>query len=1545
MSLVKKLFLFCLNGARNEHVADTDGAAMSTQSAENETLVDFPVQPIFGLFDSDFKQKYPGLFAEMSVVRKAVDDEERYCRKMCLQQNILQMIKHSGGNTDYANISRALMNECQTLKSELQVLQTSEVTLDSMNKRIKERLMSRQIHNTFLKVDKTSKGEFQIQIKSNGQVPNQTNLDIHNASLAQLIFKQVFIAVFRCKGIVTEKSIEQLIELVYAQCLYLLREYFGPISRISSDEHVADNPTLNILVKQMLRYMILSVRLCLNSKWLYFAVKLGPKNMKWVMKMAWELYQKNFTKKLAHVFAAEAFIVMCRAAISCGEEQIKTDTTEFKNILYDFQKQFLHAMCTFGDQLSLAKQAATPRDFVPEGTPELEQAVYSRDIEFEKLYLSDCFSDRIGGPDDEITAKIGDNHYTKYMASVRRGIRIYCFAESNPKSDENRIRCAIATHSLLSDLMTKLNDNLKPTGQSSKQAVIDAFEELHQKSWLELHLQGAAKTSIMAVVLLQEKERNNTDFASIEMITAKIGDCGAMMMRRPRQPNLTCFENVMITGDEQNTYLGEKNAKVVFNQMTLRADNSDVFMVMAGNSFWNFCQQHSQFFETDLSRFFQEFQESDELAEKSDDENALINSRIGMAHQCLRELKLKLQEKGGILYQDQADYVKPGRKSRKKDGNAKEIDRNPTCLAVVQLPVFLPGCQDIDQLELSDLSDSIPDETQGSHISETPSESSSVGGHGAGGADELDQNESPSNHGASSPSFPNESPSNHGASSPSYPNESVQPQSSDSLVGGDQTFRWLKDLKELMQTLGRFRVLGYWLDYKINKKKSTIYKAQNSLTFKDELFSAAYDDRRFLSDLYETFESLDNDQEALKAITEVGSKSHDIFHQRPDQKILHELLGRLKEDLKNKKLLQELLNKLTTEEDVLKSIDLDEFELSRFIEAQKHGKFQEALSEIQNGRKTGHWMWYIIPTPPYVVDGEEKGSDQNKKFALRNSTDKTKMGYLKGDEAAKAYLTFPTTDGVNLRQNLYDIFLAISNKLKDGKTVTELFGETAHLDEPKLENSLKLFKEVSNDGVDNKMYNICRDLLDEINQDMKQESAPEKTLLDDEDVSNVLNLMFKHVNVENYKTEENLRSYFKKSLEILIGEGLSDQDANQISSVLCVITPPDFVKELHEPYKPQSSIRKLNKKLQDRLDEEITMGVESEKQLTSVLKKIKTLKDGDDSDRSSDDGNDDSESLNQISSTGAESGEKEVVLEQRQTNHDRGKDDKISTTGAESGGKEFVLEHRKIDDDYDEDDAEYLKKSINIDAIQPGQPAPQSMDPSKPKSAKKSKKPSYEFAVISFSLDDDQAQKVFDEALINMKSVDFDTNDDEEEEGRTKKQQLDSAKVKHIFETRTRIAEVKDIIKTGNIDRVRTYVKRLIEKRANKTQLVQISSKFKDAMNKVFQDDIQMWEASNEDALHLKIEVKIDTIEDKEIMKSRVDKMKAKIDQCKTSHEKIEFLEGIDTLSANQEYTQKVKELYGKIKTAIESGKIDVVSENKDEKVVFYLKSLTSENP
>lgn len=34
--------------------------------------------------------------------------------------------------------------------------------------------------------------------------------------------------------------------------------------------------------------------------------------------------------------------------------------------------------------------------------------------------------------------------------------------------------------------------------------------------------------------------------------------------------------------------------------------------------------------------------------------------------------------------------------------------------------------------------------------------------------------------------------------------------------------------------------------------------------------------------------------------------------------------------------------------------------LTRFLKAQEH-VYELALGEIKNGKKTGHWMWYIFP--------------------------------------------------------------------------------------------------------------------------------------------------------------------------------------------------------------------------------------------------------------------------------------------------------------------------------------------------------------------------------------------------------------------------------------------------------------------------------------------------------------------------------------------------------------------------------------------------------
>ena len=39
----------------------------------------------------------------------------------------------------------------------------------------------------------------------------------------------------------------------------------------------------------------------------------------------------------------------------------------------------------------------------------------------------------------------------------------------------------------------------------------------------------------------------------------------------------------------------------------------------------------------------------------------------------------------------------------------------------------------------------------------------------------------------------------------------------------------------------------------------------------------------------------------------------------------------------------------------------DPYNLERFVTAQSGGTFEQALAELQAGRKTSHWMWFIFP--------------------------------------------------------------------------------------------------------------------------------------------------------------------------------------------------------------------------------------------------------------------------------------------------------------------------------------------------------------------------------------------------------------------------------------------------------------------------------------------------------------------------------------------------------------------------------------------------------
>jgi uncharacterized protein (DUF1810 family) len=39
----------------------------------------------------------------------------------------------------------------------------------------------------------------------------------------------------------------------------------------------------------------------------------------------------------------------------------------------------------------------------------------------------------------------------------------------------------------------------------------------------------------------------------------------------------------------------------------------------------------------------------------------------------------------------------------------------------------------------------------------------------------------------------------------------------------------------------------------------------------------------------------------------------------------------------------------------------DPFNLSRFIDAQAGGVYEQALAELRDGHKQSHWMWFIFP--------------------------------------------------------------------------------------------------------------------------------------------------------------------------------------------------------------------------------------------------------------------------------------------------------------------------------------------------------------------------------------------------------------------------------------------------------------------------------------------------------------------------------------------------------------------------------------------------------
>lgn len=104
-------------------------------------------------------------------------------------------------------------------------------------------------------------------------------------------------------------------------------------------------------------------------------------------------------------------------------------------------------------------------------------------------------------------------------------------------------------------------------------------------------------------------------------------------------------------------------------------------------------------------------------------------------------------------------------------------------------------------------------------------------------------------------------------------------------------------------------------------------------------------------------------------------------------------------------------------------------DLKRFTDAQETS-YAIALSEIKNGRKRTHWMWYIFPQIAGL------GSSETSKFyAIKNKTE------------AEEYLRHPT-----LGKRLVEISEALLEI--EGKTANQIFGSP---DDMKLKSSMTLF--------------------------------------------------------------------------------------------------------------------------------------------------------------------------------------------------------------------------------------------------------------------------------------------------------------------------------------------------------------------------------------------------------------------------------------------------------------------------------------------------------
>ncbi|MFD0045897.1 DUF1810 domain-containing protein [Pseudarthrobacter scleromae] len=109
----------------------------------------------------------------------------------------------------------------------------------------------------------------------------------------------------------------------------------------------------------------------------------------------------------------------------------------------------------------------------------------------------------------------------------------------------------------------------------------------------------------------------------------------------------------------------------------------------------------------------------------------------------------------------------------------------------------------------------------------------------------------------------------------------------------------------------------------------------------------------------------------------------------------------------------------------------DPYNLDRFVAAQDSGgTYGQALAELQLGRKSGHWMWFIFPQ--FAGLGH---SEMSRRYAIDSLAE------------AREYLAHPV-----LGPRLLESALAVTNH--SGGPAEDIFGS---IDARKLHSSMTLF--------------------------------------------------------------------------------------------------------------------------------------------------------------------------------------------------------------------------------------------------------------------------------------------------------------------------------------------------------------------------------------------------------------------------------------------------------------------------------------------------------